>query len=42
MVVVDDYNDYSGCRQAVDEFLERHPEIGLLTPRPHAILSRIC
>ena len=41
IVVVDDYNDYSGCRQAVDEFVRRHQEIRLVRTRPHAVLSRI-
>ncbi|MGH9424434.1 MAG: TylF/MycF/NovP-related O-methyltransferase, partial [Thermoanaerobaculia bacterium] len=26
-VVLDDYNDYGGCRRAVDEFLERGPDV---------------
>lgn len=26
LMVIDDYNDYGGCRTAVDEFLVEHPE----------------
>ncbi|MPY75483.1 MAG: asparagine synthase [Alphaproteobacteria bacterium] len=30
MVVIDDYHDYKGCRQAVDEFLGANPEYAML------------
>jgi asparagine synthase (glutamine-hydrolysing) len=40
-VIVDDYNDYSGCREAVEEFVRQHQEMRLVKTWPHAILCRI-
>jgi hypothetical protein len=43
-VVLDDYNDYGGCRSAVDAFLERYGArkfMRLGRREPNAILERI-
>jgi asparagine synthase (glutamine-hydrolysing) len=43
-VVLDDYNDYGGCRKAVDAFLERHGArkfMRLSRREPNAVLERI-
>jgi len=40
LVIIDDYNDYRGCRRATDEFLRDHPELTLIATHPHAILRR--
>jgi asparagine synthase (glutamine-hydrolysing) len=39
-VVLDDYNDYGGCRSAVRDFLAAHPECALETTSPSAVLRR--
>ena len=39
-IVLDDYNDYSGCRLATDEFVGRHPEYSI-SRRKNAILTRM-
>jgi asparagine synthase (glutamine-hydrolysing) len=39
-VVVDDYNDWPGCRRATDEFLAAHPGWTMITGAPHAVLTR--
>lgn len=41
IVVLDDYNDYQGCRQATHEFLERYDDIRLLDASYNAILARV-
>lgn len=38
-VVLDDYNDYGGCRRAVDAFLTAQPDIRILRTSPNAILA---
>ena len=38
-IVLDDYNDYEGCRKATDAFLENAP-FDVFTLEPHAILRR--
>lgn len=39
-IVVDDYNDYGGCKMAVDEFLSNNQEFRLLHTQPHAVIQR--
>jgi asparagine synthase (glutamine-hydrolysing) len=39
-IVLDDYNDYGGCRTAVDVFMNHTPEACLLTTTPHAVISK--
>lgn len=39
VVVIDDYNDYSGARQATDSFLLKHPDF-LMENGPNPILVR--
>lgn len=37
-IIVDDYNDWSGCRKATDEFLALHKHLEVIRVRPHAVL----
>ena len=39
-LVLDDYNDYGGCRKAVDEFVAADLRFELLRTSPHAVLRR--
>jgi asparagine synthase (glutamine-hydrolysing) len=39
-VVLDDYNDYGGCRRAVDAFLAEHRDLRVLCHAPSAIIER--
>jgi O-methyltransferase len=39
-VVLDDYNDYGGCRRAVDEFLESGPAVDVIARTPNFVLRR--
>lgn len=39
-IILDDYNDWSGCRKATDEFLPSHPSAELIRTRPHAVIRR--
>lgn len=46
MIIIDDYNDYGGCRVAVDEFLARRPDFTMkqgsnpiLCKRPALLVS---
>jgi asparagine synthase (glutamine-hydrolysing) len=39
-MAIDDYNDYAGCKKAVHEALDAHPELRLIQTQPHAILTR--
>jgi O-methyltransferase len=39
-VVLDDYNDYGGCRRAVDEFLARGPDVEVITRAPNFVFRR--
>lgn len=40
MVVLDDYNDYAGCRAATHDALDAHEALRLVATTPHAILVR--
>lgn len=40
IIVLDDYNDYGGCRRATDEFLARHADMELRSASSNAILHR--
>jgi asparagine synthase (glutamine-hydrolysing) len=40
MIVLDDYEDYGGCRQAVDEFLAQAPDFFLARAGGNVILQR--
>jgi O-methyltransferase len=39
-VVLDDYNDYGGCRRAVDEFLDGGPAVDLVARAPNFVFRR--
>jgi len=39
-IILDDYNDYGGCRRATDAFLERHADMELRSATSNAILYR--
>jgi asparagine synthase (glutamine-hydrolysing) len=38
--VIDDYNDYGGCRQAVDEFLKGHGNVRRISDDTSLVLQR--
>jgi O-methyltransferase len=40
VVVLDDYNDWKGCKIAVDEFCASHRDFKLTTKTPHGVLVR--
>jgi hypothetical protein len=40
VIVVDDYSDWPGCRQAVDEFLAENPDMLLETEHTHAVILK--
>lgn len=40
-IILDDYNDYGGCRHATDEFLAQHADLELRTTAGHAVLCRV-
>ncbi len=41
IVIVDDYNDYGGCRTAVDAFLAGHPDLfQILRTVPHLVMKK--
>ena len=40
-IVLDDYNDYGGCRKAVDAFLAQTDGIRVHSLTPHAVLERV-
>jgi|SRR5882724_1016166 len=42
LIVLDDYNDYGGCRKAVDRFVSENPEFHILYVRPHAVIRKSC
>jgi O-methyltransferase len=39
-IVLDDYNDWSGCKKASDEFKAAHPEAKVVRYRPHAVVQK--
>ncbi len=39
-VVLDDYNDYGGCRRSVDEFLESHAEVDVVASAPNFVVQK--
>jgi O-methyltransferase len=39
-MILDDYNDYGGCRKAADEFLAAYPGFKLIRRLPHAVIRR--
>lgn len=39
-IVLDDYADFGGCRQAVTEFLANAPDFSLVATAPTAVLRR--
>lgn len=40
VIILDDYNDYGGCRRAADEFLDRHADMELRLASSNAVLYR--
>ena len=38
--IIDDYNDYGGCRKAVDEFLAQHADVVRLSSDSNLVLQR--
>ena len=40
VIILDDYNDWDGCRQATDDFLNKTPDATLYASKPHAIIFR--
>lgn len=40
-ILVDDYNDYEGCRVAVDKVLAADASLALERTRPHAVIRKI-
>lgn len=40
MIILDDYNDYDGCRKATDAFLTENQNYALEQTRAHAVLVR--
>lgn len=41
-LVLDDYNDYGGCRLAVDKFLSTIRDLEVVASRPNLVLRRTC
>jgi O-methyltransferase len=39
-MILDDYNDYDGCRKAADEFVAAYPKFKLIRTLPHAVIRR--
>lgn len=40
IMVLDDYNDYEGCKKAADEFQAANPGYEFTRLRPHAVLTK--
>jgi len=41
VIVVDDYNDYGGCRTACHEYLAAADDVRVLRALPHLVMQRI-
>ncbi|RUV70429.1 MAG: asparagine synthase [Mesorhizobium sp.] len=41
LMILDDYNDYGGCRTATDKFLAGRADCRLVRTLPHAVVQRI-
>lgn len=39
-VIIDDYNDWEGCRKATDEFLAGRRDAAFVRQHPHAVLTK--
>lgn len=39
-IVIDDYNDWSGCKKATDEFISAHGAAEVTRYRPHAVIRK--
>jgi asparagine synthase (glutamine-hydrolysing) len=40
IMVLDDYNDYPGCKKAADEFQAANPSYQFTRLKPHAVLVK--
>ncbi len=40
VVILDDYNDYQGCKKAADQFLSERSDFVMQATRPHAVLQK--
>ncbi|TIP13599.1 MAG: asparagine synthase [Mesorhizobium sp.] len=41
LMILDDYNDYGGCRTATDQFLAGRADCRLIRTLPHAVVQRL-
>lgn len=39
-IILDDYNDWPGCKKAADEFVAAHPDLEVKRAQPHAVLYK--
>jgi asparagine synthase (glutamine-hydrolysing) len=40
VMIIDDYNDYQGCRKAIDQYLATDTTLALVRTWPHAVLRK--
>lgn len=40
-MIFDDYNDFEGCRRAVDDGLKNDPSLSIIRTRPHAVVRKL-
>jgi asparagine synthase (glutamine-hydrolysing) len=40
IVILDDYNDWDGCKKATDQFLSRNAGVEVVALQPHAVIKR--
>jgi len=40
LIILDDYNDYGGCRKAADQFLASNPQYKMVKNKPHALIRK--